>query len=90
MEVKSWKEFNMDLRWSTRIYTLSVVLAILFSVIFNAWHTDWALTVVAVVGALFLIETFVYGYAHNPRTWQAILWILLLILVALLLMGHLI
>ncbi len=90
MEVKSWKKFSTDLRWSTRIYILSFVLVILFSVIFNAWHTDWALTVIAVVGALLLFETFVYGYAHNPTIWHTILWILFLILFAFLLMGHLI
>lgn len=90
MEVKSWKKFNRDLRWSTKIYALSVVLVILFSVIFNAWQTDWSLTLIAAVGALFLIETFFYGHAHNPGVWQTILWILILILAAILLMGHLI
>ena len=89
MEAKSWKKFSTDLRWSTRIYVLAAILAILFSVIFNAWHTNWVMTVIAVVGTLFLVETFVYGYAHNPGIWQTILWILLLLLIAILLMGHL-
>lgn len=88
MEVKSWKEFHRDLRWSTRIYTLAAVLVILFSVLFNAWSTDWALTIVAVIAALLFIETFAYGHAHNPRLWDTIRWILILLLIAFLLMGH--
>lgn len=88
MEVKSWKEFNRDLRWSTRIYVLSVLLVILFSFMFNAWSTDWALTIISVIAALLLIETFAYGHAHNPGAWATIRWILLMILIAFLLMGH--
>lgn len=76
------------MRWSTRIYTLTVVLVILFSVFFNAWDTNWTMTIIAVIAALLFFETFAYAFAHHPTTWKTLRWILVLILAALLLTGY--
>ena len=87
MEKKSWKEFHNDLSWSTRIYTLAVVLVIIFSYCFEAWSSNWTMTIIAAIAAILFFETFAFYFIHHPKVWKAIRWILLLIVIALILIG---
>ncbi len=85
MEKKSFRQFHRDLSWSTRIYTLLTVCLIIGAFVFNAWETNWALTMVAAIAVILFVESFALSMQNHPKTWQAIRWILFLILLALLL-----
>ena len=87
MEKKSWKEFHNDLSWSTRIYTLAVLLVIVFSHWFDAWSTNWTMTIIAAIAGILFLESFAFYFIHHPRAWKAVRWILILLVLALLLTG---
>lgn len=87
MERKTLKQFHRDLSWSTRIYTLLVILTILLSVIFDAWNTNWAFTVVIALALILFVESFAVAFYRHPKIWKTIRWMMLLILLALILIG---
>lgn len=87
MERKTWKEFHYDLRWSTRIYTLAAVLVIGFSYVFNAWSTNWTMTIVAAIAGILFVESFAYYFAHHPKAWKSMRWVLALIILMMILLG---
>ena len=87
MEKRSFYQFNQDLHWSTRIFTLMAVLVLLGAFLFNAWGTNWALTVAVVLAVLLLVESIILSVQHHPRTWRAVGWVLLLLLLTMLLVG---
>ncbi len=87
MEKKTFKDFHNDLSWSTRIYTLLVVLTVVLSYVFDAWSGNWALTIVAALAAILFVETFAIYFKKHPKIWRSIRIILILILLMLLLIG---
>lgn len=87
MEKKSWHEFNKDLGWSTRIYIFMVLAILVLSFVFDAWNTNWGLTMsVALIGVLFM-EAYVISFQRHPKIWKTIRWVLLIIIISLLLIG---
>ncbi len=87
MEKRSFFEFNQDLHWSTRIFTLMAVLVLLGAFLFNAWGTNWAFTVAVALAVILLVESVILSVQHHPRTWRTIGWVLLLLILAMLLIG---
>ncbi len=87
MERRTLKQFHKDLSWSTRIYTLMTVLVIVGSYIFDAWGTNWALTVVMAIAVILFVESFAISFHRHPKTWRVVRWILLLVLLALMLIS---
>ena len=84
---KPLSQFHRDVRWSTRIYTLLAAAIALGAILFDAWHTNWALTIAASMALILFVESLVISYHRHPRTWRGVLWILLLVALALLLIG---
>ena len=87
MERKTWKEFQKDLHWSTRIFALATVSTVLLAALFRAWHTDFALTILGVLGLIFLVESLAISLQRHSRLWTVIGWLFLLVLLGLLLIG---
>lgn len=87
MERKTLKQFHHELSWSTRIYTLATVLTIVGSFAFDAWNTNWVLTIVSVLAVILFVESFAILFFKHPRAWRIIRWVVLLILLALLLIS---
>ncbi|MFT5165748.1 MAG: hypothetical protein ACI8P3_000977 [Saprospiraceae bacterium] len=87
MEKKSFKEFHRDLSWSARIYALLVVLTVVLSLAFDAWSSNWALTIIGAIAVVLFIETFAIYFKHHPKTWRTVRLIIFLIILALLLIG---
>jgi len=87
MERKTLKQFHNELSWSTRIYTLLVVVTVLLSAVFNAWSTDWTLTIISALAIILFVETFALYFQSHPKTWRVLRVIFLLILLALLFIG---
>lgn len=87
MEKRSFYQFNQDLQWSTRIFILMAVLVLGGAFLFNAWSSNWALTVASALAVILLVESIVLSVQHHPRVWRIIGWVLLLLMLALLLIG---
>lgn len=84
---KSISQFQRDVSWSTRIYTLLAAAVTIGAIIFDAWHTSWALTIAAALALVLFVESLVISFHRHPATWRGILWFLLLIALTLLLIG---
>ena len=87
MNAKSWKEFHRDLSWSTRIYTLTVVLVIVFSYLFDPWSTNWTMTIIAAIAGILFVESFAFYFEHHPQAWKVFRWVVALLILSLLLLG---
>lgn len=87
MGTKSFEEFNKELSWSTRIYTLATVVIAIGAFIFNAWETNFAFTIIVGIAIILFIETFAIYFHKHPKLWRMFRIIILLIFLALLLIG---
>lgn len=85
MPEKTLNEFHRDLSWSTRIYTLLTVVIALGAFVFDAWNTNWAITMVVGLAVVLFVESFALYFQKHPRAWRLIRWGLLLLLLLLLL-----
>lgn len=85
--MKTLKQLNYDLPWSTRIFTLMALIVVVGAFLLNAWTTNFALTIALTLAVLLLLESFVISIQRHPRTWKMIRWTLLLLLLMLLLLG---
>lgn len=89
MQRKTLKQFNKELSWATRIYTLLAVAIIGFAFMTDAWNSNWVATILLGIVVVLFVETFAISFHRHPRTWQMIRWILVAILVALLFISML-
>ncbi len=87
MSEKSLQEFHQSLSWSTRIYTLLTIVIALGAFVFDAWNTNWAMTMIVALAVILFVESFALYFQRHPRTWRLIKWGLLLLLLLLLLTG---
>ncbi len=87
MKNKSFQEFNKELSWSIRIQVLMAVGIIIGALIFDAWETDWALTILFAITVVLGVESFAFTFRHHPKAWRLIRWGLILALLVLLLSG---
>ena len=90
MQRKTLKQFHEQLSWSTRIYTLLTIATVIGAFVFDAWNTNWALTIVAALSVVLFVESFALYFLHHPKAWRAVRWIvrlLVLVVLALLLIG---
>lgn len=85
--MKTLKEFNQTVSWSTRIYVLMTITLMISTFLLNAWSGSFALSIALSVAIVLLAETILLSVQHHPRTWHIIGWILLLVLFLLLLVG---
>ena len=87
MKGKSWSDLNRMMSWSTKIYVLVALLIGIGSFIFNAWSTNWTLTVLVTLAITLLVEHF-WVIAHwHPKAWRTFKWTILLIALALLFLS---
>ena len=87
MGTKNFEQFNKELSWSTRIYTLATVVVAFGAFLFNAWDTDFAFTIIVAIAIILFIETFAIYFHKHPKFWRSFRIIILLIFLALLLIG---
>ena len=87
MEKRTLKQFHHQLNWSTRIYTLLTVAVVAGAFLFNAWSTNWGLTIIVALAVVLLVEGLAVSLHRHPAGWRVIRWMVLLILLALLLIG---
>ncbi len=87
MEHKTFKQFHKELSWSTRIYTLLTIVLVGGVYLFDASRTNWALPITGAIAVVLFVESFAISFRRHPKTWQAIKWTVILILLALLLIG---
>ena len=90
MPRKTLKQFHKELSWSTRIYTLLTIVTIIGAFVFNAWSTNWAMTIAVALAVILFVESFALYFLHHPRAWRWMRWVirlLALLILALLLMG---
>lgn len=87
MARKTLKQFHKELGWSTRIYTLLTIALAICAFIFDAWNTDWVLTVICALAIILCVESFAISFHRHPKTWRVIWWSIVLILLAVLLIG---
>ena len=88
MKHKTFREFHNELSWSVRIQVLMAVGIIAGALIFDAWESDWALTMLFAITLVLGVESFALSFRHHPKTWRLIRWGLLLALMALLLTSY--
>lgn len=88
MSNKTIKEFHTDLSWAVRIQVLLVISIIVGALVFDAWETNWALTMLFAVTVILGVESFAIFFRNHPKTWRLIRWGLLLALFTLLLSGY--
>ena len=89
MSDKTLNEFHRDLSWSTRIYTLLTIAIAIGAFLFDAWNTNWAMTMVAGLAVVLFVESFAFYFQRHPRAWRLVRWGMLLLLLLLLLTGFL-
>jgi len=87
MSSKTFKEFNKNISWSTRIYTLAAIVIAIGAFVFNAWQTDFAFTMIVAIVVILFVESFVISSNRHPAFWRVVRALILLILLALLLIG---
>jgi len=87
MSTKTFQDFNKELSWSTRIYTLATILIAVGSFVFNAWETDFAMALIVAISVILFMESFAIYLKHHPQFWKIFRGVSLLILLALLLIG---
>ena len=70
MGTKNFEQFNKELSWSTRIYTLATVAVALGAFVFQAWDTDFAFTIIVAIAIILFIETFAIYFHKGVRSKQ--------------------
>jgi len=90
MSDKTLNDFHRDLSWSTRIYTLLTVVIAVGAFLFDAWNTNWAMTMVVALAVVLFVESFGFYFKRHPRAWRLVRWGLFLLLLLLLLTGFLV
>lgn len=73
------------LSWETKIYVALAVLITVGSFLFDAWSTNWVLTILVGLASILLIEHFWIIAHRHPQAWRTFKWTLLLIALAYLL-----
>lgn len=81
---KTWNKFNSGLSWSTKIYVMVAILITIGAFIFNAWTTNWALTMLFTMAGTLLTEYFLVFSRRHPKTWTTIKWLVLFFIIMLL------
>ncbi|GEM_PF-5527140 len=81
---------TFGISWSSVLYTVMSIIVIASAFIFQAWSTNFALTILLSIATLLFIESIILSILHHPRTWRTVGWIFLLLLLAGLLIGALI
>ncbi len=76
MERKTLRQFHRELSWSTRIYTLLTVVTAVGAFLFDAWSTNWALTIAVALAVVLFVESFALYFLHHPRAWRRLRWVL--------------
>ena len=89
MSDKTLNEFHRGLSWSTRIFTLLTLIIAAGAFLFDAWNTNWAMTMVVGLAVVLFVESFALYFQHHPRAWRLAKWGLLLLLLLLLITGFL-
>lgn len=87
MAEKTLNDFHRNLSWSTRIYTLLTIVIAVGAFLFDAWNTNWAMTMIMALAVVLFVESFALYFQKHPRTWRLVRWGLLLVLLLLLLTG---
>lgn len=87
MAEKTLNDFHRNLSWSTRIYTLLTIVIAVGAFLFDAWNTNWAMTMIMALAMVLFVESFALYFQKHPRTWRLVRWGLLLVLLLLLLTG---
>ena len=87
MNKKNWSALNRDLSWSTKIYVLVVLLVSIGSFVFQAWTTNWVMTMLLTFAVVLLVEHFSIVSQRHPKSWRTFKWIVLLLVLALLLIA---
>lgn len=87
MERKTLKQFHHELSWSTRIYTLLTFVLFSGAYFFNAWNTDWVMTIVVALAIILFVESFAIVLHRHPLLWRILKWGVILILFSLLFIG---
>ncbi|MCO6487759.1 MAG: hypothetical protein J5I98_05035 [Phaeodactylibacter sp.] len=90
MAEKTLNDFHRNLSWSTRIYTLLTIVIAVGAFLFDAWNTNWAMTMIVALAVVLFIESFAFYFQHHPRAWRLVRWGLFLLLLLLLLTGFLV
>ena len=84
MEAKDLKQFNKELSWATRIYTLLAVAVMTFAFMTDAWNSDWVITMLLGIAVILFVETFAISFQRHPKLWKTLRWVLIFILIAIL------
>lgn len=84
MEKKTWRTWNQNLSWSTKVYVLLAVLIGIGSFAFQAWSTNWSVTILFALAIILLVEHFSIVAHRHPKSWKIFKWIILLLACALL------
>ncbi|MCB9295810.1 MAG: hypothetical protein H6559_22205 [Lewinellaceae bacterium] len=87
MAEKTLNDFHRNLSWSTRIYTLLTIVIAVGAFLFDAWNTNWAMTMIMALAMVLFVESFALYFQKHPRTWRLVRWGLVLVLLLLLLTG---
>ena len=87
MAEKTLNDFHRNLSWSTRIYTLLTIVIAVGAFLFDAWNTNWAMTMIMALAVVLFVESFALYFQKHPRTWRLVRWGLVLVLLLLLLTG---
>jgi cytochrome c oxidase assembly factor CtaG len=90
MPNKTLADFHRELSWQTRIYTLLTVATIVAAFLFDAWNSNWVMTILVVLAVILFVESFAMRFQHTQSLWKGIrviLWLVGLIAIALALIG---
>ena len=89
MSTKTWKQFNVALSWSTKVYILIAISIGVGAFVFNAWATNWAMTILITLALTLLVEYLSLFSKNHPKTWTFIKWTILFITIMLLFISSL-
>jgi len=79
MTDNSFKSFNQQLSWSTKLYVLLAVSTVLLSVYLDAWEGYWFPTVLGAIAIVSLADFIGIYQSRYPGVLKKIGWILLLL-----------
>ncbi len=84
---KTFRQFQQDLRWSTRVYVLIAVVLGLGAFFLGIWGPYRAVAMIFAIALVLFTELAARSLQRHANTWRITAWALLLILAALLLIG---
>lgn len=79
MKSSNWQTLDRELSWSTKIYVLVAIVIAVGSFIFDAWSSNWSLTMLVAIAVIFLVEHFWVVARRHPKAWRIFKWTVLLI-----------